>query len=597
MANDDSFEAQKTHQQHPIPQNVMGVEFKLVGGLTLRQFGLLAVFIILAWIIYSSGMPSFIKTPVAAVVAIFGAFLSLVPIQDRSADVWLKNFLMAVSSPTERVWRKGAANLDVFFELREAHTAIRQEKQNYLPRDKSQLNEYLRQTADANLTPEDLAEKEFLKSVSFLQSEVSVPSSLAPKTSAAPTTTVKPAEGEAVSDRESFKPRAEVKLGKNLASEINFSQEKVISLPSLSGGAPKFVTPIQNVRSGRRLRLVKPGEVGIAIKGERSLSRPEDAPPAKTSELAENLTQRIVDVDQKISEAQKTTPRSTVIESKHDDSTLSKQSNITGAPAEAGTQSKPVEPSESPETISQREEAARIGYLKDELEKMRRDRENLAKELLEQKKAREEAETLAAMAEEYQRRASEMSAQNTRLSNEIRQAQAELSKLKEVTTNTQSDRENLIKQIRDNEHRVEELAREKTQATDSLINLQKEMRELRLKQRFTPPPPPAGGPAPSPAAKSIGRLPPFVKDRANVISGYVRAKNGDLIKNAVIIVKDADGSPVRALKTNALGQFAITTVVPNGHYTVEASAPGETFAIMNVDAFGEVLEPLDFVGI
>ncbi|PIS12639.1 hypothetical protein COT69_02950, partial [candidate division WWE3 bacterium CG09_land_8_20_14_0_10_39_24] len=31
-------EEQTAHRQHPVPQNIMSVEFKLVGDLTVRQF-------------------------------------------------------------------------------------------------------------------------------------------------------------------------------------------------------------------------------------------------------------------------------------------------------------------------------------------------------------------------------------------------------------------------------------------------------------------------------------------------------------------------------------------------------------------------------
>ena len=82
----------------------------------------------------------------------------------------------------------------------------------------------------------------------------------------------------------------------------------------------------------------------------------------------------------------------------------------------------------------------------------------------------------------------------------------------------------------------------------------------------------------------------------NVINGYVKGKDGTLIKNAIIIVKDQSDDVVRALKTNDLGQFAITTPLPNGLYHVESSAPLSTFDIITVDLSGTVLEPIEFDG-
>ena len=290
---EEDRQEQKTHQQHPIPQNVMGVEFKLVGGLTLRQFAFLAGFIIVAWITYSSGLPTIIKTPLAATIAIFGAFISLVPIQDRSADIWVKNFLLAISSPTERVWKKGSANLDIFFELREAKSAITLQKEGGPPKDRSQLTQYLRNAQDDEITPMDLAEKEFLKSVAFLQDDVVLPSGMQPTITKA-TVETEDTGGSVV--------REDVDVTPTLASEVNYSQEKVIAIPGV-GKQPKFVTPIQNTRTGRRIRLVRPGEIGLSVMGEKKIASAVNI----VQKQAEDLASKVEEVGKKIERAQETT--------------------------------------------------------------------------------------------------------------------------------------------------------------------------------------------------------------------------------------------------------------------------------------------------
>lgn len=659
MADEQNFEG-KTHQQHPIPQNVMGVEFKLIGGLTLRQFGFLAFFIIFAWITYSSALPGFIKTPLALTIAVFGIFISIVPIQDRSADVWVKNFLLAVSSPTERVWKKGRANLDIFFELREARTVIREQKEGNVTRDRSELNQYLRTYQNDELTPMDLAENEFLKSIKVLQDDVTLPSGMKP--TSAPRAEPAEEEGEKV-------VREEVAVTPTLASEVNYSREKVIVLPGM-GKPPKFITPIQNTRTGRRLRLVKPGEVGIAVAGEKIILPPKEA----VLEQAERLAQKVEEVGQKIRAAETKTPTVPIIataEYPNSKVNMPKVEALLESPAvnkspeaesrepvkletpKAAEISKPKEPVPPPDvpppvenldrpnlpanpvdpnrvsplnaaqpdseerlarTIApqpesrepdQRMEAGKLAYLSEQLEKMRAEKVNLLADLENQKKARLEAETYASMAAEYQRRANDIAQQNSRLAAEMKKSQEELKKLQDLSTKTEAEKELSARQIKEGERRISELAREKSQTADSLINMQKELRELRIKQRFTQAsvedarrkqPEPKGSEPVGPGTLAQKKPIPFVKDTPNIINGYVRGKAGNLIKNAVVIVKDADGSPVRALKTNELGQFAITTAVPNGTYSVETSSLGETFAIISVDVYGSVLEPLDFVG-
>lgn len=619
---EEQNQEQKTHSQHPIPQNVMGVEFKLVGGLTLRQFAFLAGFIIVAWVLYSSNLPNVIKTPGAVTIALLGLFISLVPIQDRSADIWLKNFLLAVSSPTQRVWKKGTANLDIFFELREARDIIKEQKEGVTTRDRRELNQYLRRAQSDELNTLDLAESEFLKGINVLQSDVSVPEGLVSqvvKVSAPP--------GEA----ESKVVREEVTVTPTLASEVNYSEEKVIAI-STGGKGTKFVTPIQNTRTGRRLRLVRPGEVGLGVAGEKKITV-----AATVQKAADDLARQVEAVGQKIEKAQ---ARAELIPSTPERLSVPIVESLGSLPPPIPTKPQPapttvtpapeVKPTAPAENLPEvklarsdeiqarlaqteapeaerlaeerRVETGKIAYLSEQLEALRNEKQKLLNDLGKQKEARQEAETYAAMAAEYQKRASEASSENSRLAAEMKKAQEELRRLQDVTLKTNTEKETLAKQIKESERRVSELAREKSQTTDSLINMQRELRELRIKQRFSAPAPPAAKPSgPSvtvvtPQTASAKPL-PFINDAPNVINGYVRGRESNLIKNAVIIVKDSEGSPVRALKTNELGQFAITTPVGNGAYTVEASSPGESFGIMSVDVYGTVLEPLDFVGI
>jgi hypothetical protein len=82
--------------------------------------------------------------------------------------------------------------------------------------------------------------------------------------------------------------------------------------------------------------------------------------------------------------------------------------------------------------------------------------------------------------------------------------------------------------------------------------------------------------------------------RPNIIRGVVRDSQNRFLKDAVVLVKDQDGDPVRALKTNALGQFFSTTPIDNGDYAMEISADGRNFDIIKFTAEGKVLEPFEF---
>lgn len=92
-------------QQHPIPQNITGFEFKLVGFLTLKQFLYLAGVSIISFIIFVS-IASFVKWVFIVPLVTLGLALAFFPINGMTFDKWLVIFIRAVTSPSRRVWQK-----------------------------------------------------------------------------------------------------------------------------------------------------------------------------------------------------------------------------------------------------------------------------------------------------------------------------------------------------------------------------------------------------------------------------------------------------------------------------------------------------------
>ena len=99
-------ESYRTSKQHPVPQNIMNVEFKLVGELTIKQFGYVAVAAVAAFIVYQSGIYFIWRWLLVFICLGLGVGMAFVPIQDRGLDVWIKSFLKALFSPVIMVWRK-----------------------------------------------------------------------------------------------------------------------------------------------------------------------------------------------------------------------------------------------------------------------------------------------------------------------------------------------------------------------------------------------------------------------------------------------------------------------------------------------------------
>jgi len=93
-------------EQHPVPQNVTTFQFRLIGDMTIKQFGYLAGGAIVGYICYKLPLPALFTWPLAALAGLTGAGLAFMPIEDRPMDVWILSFIKSIYSPTEYVWRK-----------------------------------------------------------------------------------------------------------------------------------------------------------------------------------------------------------------------------------------------------------------------------------------------------------------------------------------------------------------------------------------------------------------------------------------------------------------------------------------------------------
>lgn len=98
-------------ENHPIPQDITGFQFKLIGDMTIRQFVYIAAFVIFGWVVYSFPIYSFIRIPLALLIGSFGAALAFVPIGGRPMDVMIANFIRALFNPTQFVYEKSGGKL------------------------------------------------------------------------------------------------------------------------------------------------------------------------------------------------------------------------------------------------------------------------------------------------------------------------------------------------------------------------------------------------------------------------------------------------------------------------------------------------------
>lgn len=91
-------------------------------------------------------------------------------------------------------------------------------------------------------------------------------------------------------------------------------------------------------------------------------------------------------------------------------------------------------------------------------------------------------------------------------------------------------------------------------------------------------------------AKSIPTL--KLTSFPNVINGIITDSTGNYLEGAIVVAHDRQGLPVRALKSNKLGQFVAATPLPNGEYSIVVEKDGLAFDKVSIELTNEILPPI-----
>jgi hypothetical protein len=93
-------------EQHPIPQNVTTFQFRLIGDMTPKQFLYLLGGAVAAFILYKLPLPIFFTLPLAITAAMMGFGFAFIPIEERPMDIWVLSFIKSIYAPTLFVWQR-----------------------------------------------------------------------------------------------------------------------------------------------------------------------------------------------------------------------------------------------------------------------------------------------------------------------------------------------------------------------------------------------------------------------------------------------------------------------------------------------------------
>jgi hypothetical protein len=136
-----SLMAENIEEQHPVPRQISGYEFRLIGDMTLKQFGELAAGEIMALICWSLPITPLLKYPLVGFFAFLGIALAFIPVHEQPMDRWIMNFIKATYSPTQFIWKKSEVQLDI---LERATVQKLPEMPTPPPKNGKKLKEYLK---------------------------------------------------------------------------------------------------------------------------------------------------------------------------------------------------------------------------------------------------------------------------------------------------------------------------------------------------------------------------------------------------------------------------------------------------------------------
>lgn len=478
------MDIQSANKQHPVPQNVMDVEFKLIGELTIRQFSYLLVFAVMSFIVAKTAIPIIFKYPLIGILVLAGLAFAFLPFNDITLDKWVSNYIRAVTNPRLRVW-KHVQRIPYYFTL----DAKKQESKkgatnNYYHKKRGSIDDFLNKNKPNNIAFNDDAdikanENEFFAKLGLKQPEI----------------ITKP--------QDQFKPkiRTEVKvediINKNIHKELfedeTHTKGKYTSL-ALDQSIPVLKSKISN-----NIQESTKKETNISSQKTEN-TQDYQLHLKELDALKQKLLKDIEKNKFKLREDKKTEIQNL--------NTITKTSNPFNKNLNTTTVAPTTQPKIQQHVIAPKQKIKSVEKPKVKKEKR----------------------------------------QHTGVENVNISKQPKTGLFKSLFGMLGSDNNGLKVQ------QTKKPYKEKENPTNN---------------------------------NSV---------KPNMLKGSTKDMHENIIQNTIVIIKNSDNDPVRALKTNALGEFEVSTPLENGLYKIEAIKEGFSFTPIEVKALGQVINPVKLVG-
>lgn len=153
-------------KEHPIPQDITGYRFHIVGNMTLKQFGELLLATLLCVGIFSTNLPAIIMWPLMIIVVILGIVAAFVPIEERPLSHWLVTFYGILYKPTQFFWQRAQNIPEAFLFKGDEEKIIQVKEVDLTPIRRQRIKEFISSSA---MTRDDLDDFTYEERVSMQQ--------------------------------------------------------------------------------------------------------------------------------------------------------------------------------------------------------------------------------------------------------------------------------------------------------------------------------------------------------------------------------------------------------------------------------------------
>lgn len=166
---------------HPIPQDVTGFEFKLIGEMTVKQFAYVATGAIFGYLVYLFPVSILFKLPPIAIFTFVGFAFAFIPISGRPMDKMIFNFFKAVFSQNQYTYREPTMAPSIAAPQTAPNPAFQAQTENPMLIQAQLPSSQVKTPEVQNQPPEPVPQTPALAPKPLMQEKTAIPTFAAPK--------------------------------------------------------------------------------------------------------------------------------------------------------------------------------------------------------------------------------------------------------------------------------------------------------------------------------------------------------------------------------------------------------------------------------